>query len=287
MPDDPFFRHVRRAPTGQIAELARETWSVEAERCRMAAEAVLPDASVEVYFNLGPAGRHLTGETARSHLPHRAAWVVGAHDRPLYVEKETRDCDIVAIRLHPWTAERVLGVPAREIAGSMLDLELFWKSAVDDIRNELSATTDPRARLAIVERGVARQAALRRRPDDGPLGRALCDAAESDAGASIGDLAARFGLTHRRVIGVFDRAVGLKPKTYQRVRRLRHVLRLVDESPRPTWTAIAHRCGYFDQAHLINDFRLLTGISPGHYESTRSSVGHGFVPHRLASVTTT
>ena len=31
-----------------------------------------------------------------------------------------------------------------------------------------------------------------------------------------------------------------------------------------------------------SDFRLLTGISPREYEATRSSVGYGFVPHRLA-----
>ena len=83
-------------------------------------------------------------------------------------------------------------------------------------------------------------------------------------------------------VALFDRAVGLKPKAYQRVRRLRQVFRFIHESPRPTWTTIAHQCGYFDQAHLINDFRSLTGISPSDYEATRSSVGHGFVPHRLA-----
>jgi AraC-like DNA-binding protein len=86
------------------------------------------------------------------------------------------------------------------------------------------------------------------------------------------------------VIDLFDRTVGLKPKSYQRVRRLRRVFHLVHESPRPTWTSIAHRCGYFDQAHLINDFRLLTGISPREYERTHSSVGYGFVPAAAARI---
>lgn len=247
----------------------------------MAVEAALPDASVELYFNLGHAGRHVSGTTAPGVLAHRAAWVVGPRDRPLYIEKETRDCDIVAIRLHPWMAERMLGVPASELRESLLDLDMFWGSAVDEVRNRLHDAPDPAAKLTIVECAVASHA--RRRPNhDTSVAEALCNAAELDAHTTIGQLASRHGLTHRRVIELFDRAVGLKPKSYQRVRRLRHVFRLVHEVPRLSWTAIAHRCGYFDQAHLINDFRLLTGISPRTYEQTRSSVGHGFVPHRLA-----
>ena len=281
MSESPFFRYVRRTPTGSAAVAACESWAVEAERCRMAVEAAMPDTSVELYFNLGPAGRHVQGTIDGDRLPPRAAWAVGQREQPLYVQKETRDCDVVAVRLHPWMVERVLGAPAIELRESLVDLDVMWGSAVDEVRNELHAARDPSARLAIVERAVAAQA-RRRTSRDGGVAEALCRDAERDGRVTIGQLAARHGLTHRRVIEVFDRAVGLKPKGFQRVRRLRRVFHLVSESPRPTWTAIAHRCGYFDQAHLINDFRLLTGISPREYEATRSSVGYGFVPHRLA-----
>jgi AraC-like DNA-binding protein len=280
---EPFFRYVRRVPSGPAADLARESWVVEAERCRMAVEAALPDSSVELYFNLGPRGRYLTGTVAPGSLPRRAAWVVGPHERPLYVEKETRDCQIVAIRLHPWVVERALGVAAGELCGSLVDLDEFWGSAVDDISGQLHDAPGPLDRLAIVERAVVAHVARRTPRVDVELARDLCLAGDCVTHSSVASIAARHGLTHRRVIEVFDRAVGLKPKTFYRVRRLRRVLHLVHESPRPTWTAIAHRCGFFDQAHLINDFRKLTGISPMEYEATRSGVGYGFVPYRLAT----
>ncbi len=278
---EPYFRYVHRSPAGVSADAARETWIVQAERCRMAAEAALPDVSVELYFNLGPGGRHLQGTVAQGTLPHRAAWVVGPRERPLFIEKETRDCDIVAIRLHPWMAECVLGVPATELRESLVDLDALWGRAVDGIRNELHEATDPAARLAIVESAVAARARPRQSGDT-TVSATLCNDADRNPRMTIGELAARHGLTHRRVIELFDRTVGLKPKAYQRVRRLRRAFHLIDASPRPTWTMIAHRCGYFDQAHFINDFRALTGVSPTEYESTRSSVGHGFIPHRLA-----
>ena len=278
----PFFQHVRQLAEGPVAEFARESWLVQAERCRMAAEAALPDASLELYFNLGPTGRHISGRSPRAALAHRSAWVVGPRVRPLFIEKETRDCDIVAIRLVPWVAHRVLGVPAAELRESMVDLDEFWGSFVQETRAKLGATADPRARLSIVERAVARRISRSTAPDESALVRRMCHAVETEPSLTVGALAARCGLTHRRVIEIFDRTVGLKPKAFYRVRRLRRVFRLSDASPRLSWTTIAHRCGYYDQAHLINDFRQLTGILPSEYVATRSSVGHGFVPHWLA-----
>jgi AraC-like DNA-binding protein len=81
---------------------------------------------------------------------------------------------------------------------------------------------------------------------------------------------------------VFDEAVGLKPKEYQRVRRLTCVLAGVQGDPRPAWARIALEAGYCDQAHMANEFRRLTGLTPSAYAALRSPVGLGVVRHRLA-----
>ena len=43
------------------------------------------------------------------------------------------------------------------------------------------------------------------------------------------------------------------------------------------WAEVATRHGFFDQAHLINDFRDLTGVTPAAYEP-RSMTEHNHVP---------
>jgi AraC-like DNA-binding protein len=164
----------------------------------------------------------------------------------------------------------------------MVDLDEFWGSFVQETRGRLDATADPHARLSIVERAVAHRVGRTGPADESALVRRLCHVAETEPSLTVCALAARFGLTHRRVIELFDRTVGLKPKAFYRVRRLRRVFQLSDASPRLSWTTIAHRCGYYDQAHLINDFRQLTGVLPSEYVATKSSVGHGFIPHWLS-----
>jgi AraC-like DNA-binding protein len=37
------------------------------------------------------------------------------------------------------------------------------------------------------------------------------------------------------------------------------------------WAAVAVNCGYYDQAHFINDFRNFSGLSPTGYLRVRNS----------------
>jgi AraC-like DNA-binding protein len=59
--------------------------------------------------------------------------------------------------------------------------------------------------------------------------------------------------------------VGMSPKLYCRVSRLDYALRLKECDPGSTWTDITYQAGYFDQMHLIKDFKLLTGSSPSEF----------------------
>ena len=47
--------------------------------------------------------------------------------------------------------------------------------------------------------------------------------------------------------------------TRTRLLRFDHARELAGTMP---WTEVAFECGYYDQSHLINDFRAVTGRSP-------------------------
>jgi methylphosphotriester-DNA--protein-cysteine methyltransferase len=274
-------RQARCAPASGVQEL----WALQAERCRAAVEAALPDAAAEIYFNLGPTGRRVwvdTPSSAASPACRRGAWVVGPRADTLLVEKETRDCDVVVVRLRPGVASQVLGAPTSELSGRLVDLTDLWGPVVEQIREQVAETTDAQARLTIVEQAIAARVVRAGAATTVARVDAVCSAVVDQPDGTIAGVAARLGLTHRQVIRFFDDHVGLTPKLFQRVQRFRWVLEAIGRAERPAWARIAARAGYHDQAHFIHDFRRLAGMRPTAYAALRLRVGNGSVPHRLA-----
>jgi AraC-like DNA-binding protein len=88
--------------------------------------------------------------------------------------------------------------------------------------------------------------------------------------AAVRRLAEAAGLGAKAFSARFTAQVGVTPKLYARIERFRRVFA---RTPRRTtsWTQLAADCGYFDQAHLIRDFRAFTGFSPTEYERLRGA----------------
>jgi AraC-like DNA-binding protein len=62
---------------------------------------------------------------------------------------------------------------------------------------------------------------------------------------------------------LFRQQVGLSPKALARVHRFRGALDILNRSQGEVpWAALAEQCGFYDQSHLINEFRRFTGFSP-------------------------
>jgi AraC-like DNA-binding protein len=76
-------------------------------------------------------------------------------------------------------------------------------------------------------------------------------------GGDLDTLAGNVGLSPRQFRRRFASRYGMSPKQYASVVRFSFALELKQRRPDLTWTTIAHESGYFDQAHLIKDFRAL------------------------------
>ena len=77
------------------------------------------------------------------------------------------------------------------------------------------------------------------------------------------------GITARHLQWVVLSEVGLSPKTYQEIVRLRRFVDGIDTGA-PLASAAAS-AGYADQAHLTRDIRRLCGLTPARLASERHS----------------
>ncbi|MET0423239.1 MAG: helix-turn-helix transcriptional regulator [Actinoplanes sp.] len=170
----------------------------------------------------------------------------------------------VRVRLRPGQARAILGVPPDRLVNRAMGLTDLWGTPAQALEDQL-ASSDGDPELI----GARLTAALNRRvaPSRPGTVELVAAAVERLTGAArLGDVAERVGLSERRLRTLFAREVGLSPKHVARIRRLRTVLALAG---RQEWAAVAEDAGFFDQAHMISDFRALMGVSPAAYVQGR------------------
>jgi AraC-like DNA-binding protein len=88
---------------------------------------------------------------------------------------------------------------------------------------------------------------------------------------TVADLAKATGIDKRKLQRVFKEYVGVSPKWVIRRFRLHEIVDVLNSGRQPDWCQVALDLGYFDQAHLINDFKSIVGSSPDQYRRSSSS----------------
>lgn len=60
--------------------------------------------------------------------------------------------------------------------------------------------------------------------------------------------------------------LGMNPKLFARILKFSKAYRLHEALPQQSWISIAHQAGYYDQMHMIKDFKVFTGVNPSEIE---------------------
>jgi AraC-like DNA-binding protein len=83
---------------------------------------------------------------------------------------------------------------------------------------------------------------------------------------SIDKLAYDANMSVRSFERHFIDQVGIPAKLFCNITRFNHALALKFKNPQMDWTAIALACGYYDQTHLIKDFKKFAGDTPAVFQ---------------------
>lgn len=167
----------------------------------------------------------------------------------------------ISARLHLGTPEAVLGVPASAIAGRVVELDDLWDAAaVRRLYDRLASARDTVAAAAVLESALAERLA-------GAGGQSArvqlaLDAADRLTSGRVNAVASDLGVSERHLRRVFRESFGVSPKEFAQLRRFQRALRAARSGGRASWASIAAAAGYYDQAHLIAEFRAIAGVTP-------------------------
>jgi AraC-like DNA-binding protein len=234
---------------------------------------VLPDGCIDVMLvrHAGTVGS--SGARAGEAGEAGEAQVVGTMTRAIVVETQPGD-SIVAVRFRPGWARAFLDTPASALTDVQAPLTDVWRDGVrslDDIAARIEgdgASTE--GRLRALEQELLRRLPLAA-PPPADVDAAVAAIVRAGGNLRVGALAADIGLSRQHLARLFDEYLGITPKAFARVARMRALLARVqrerDGRPpartrRPGWSTLALDAGYYDQSHLTAEFRALTGLTP-------------------------
>jgi AraC-like DNA-binding protein len=154
----------------------------------------------------------------------------------------------------------MFSLPMHELTSEALEARAVLGTAVDELAERLSENKsfEERARTADLF-FTSRCSSL---PDGDGLTRAALSILNRKGRVEIPMLAQKAQLSPRQFERRFSREIGLPPKLFARIARFEAALESKALSASESWTEITNRLGYYDQTHLIKDFKEFSGEVP-------------------------
>jgi AraC-like DNA-binding protein len=198
--------------------------------------------------------------------------VAGPRTRALF-KNATGVARAVIVQFKPGWSTPLLGVAANALTDRIVPLEDLWGRAGGDLCEELlSARSVPEA-FDRLSHAIALRTQQTHEPGSARLARRAVRLLETDE-VRVDDAAKRLGVTTRHLRRAFVENIGIGPKDFARTVRLQRAV--LGAATSKDWGRIAGEAGYYDQAHLIADFRDLIGLTPGAFVKSRTIRGIGF-----------
>ena len=247
------YREIRPGPA--VARYIQCYWLLEDDSPADAPQRIVPDGRPELILNFAQPFENY----------FRGAWhaqpdcfFVGQITGPMLLRAKG-PARTLGVRFHPYGASQFFGMPVRELTNRVVRVNDISKCIFSDLQQLRDSDFSSLARPALdAAFGVAGNGFT---GDPRAIPSAVHHFERAGGQVSVNSAAGQTGLSVRHFERRFRDVVGISPKLFCRMQRFQRVFRAIENSD-ADWVGAAVRCGYFDQAHLIRDFREFSGKTP-------------------------
>jgi AraC-like DNA-binding protein len=242
------FRHSRRAPSADLAFWIAHYWMIswDLRGCEPHIGESLPHPNIHMVF----------GESAAK------IYGVQTHKFVRILEGKSQ---VFGVKFRPGGFRAFVDVPVSKLADRTIPAKRVFGDDVETLGAALLSSSKEK------EKVEAANAFFHERV---PPPNKTIELADQLVGLilqepeikTVDDLVIRTGLGKRSLQRIFSEYVGVSPKWVIRRYRLHELIEKLNSGEQMNWAQVAVELGYFDQAHLINDFKSIVGASPVQYQ---------------------
>lgn len=261
-------RYQEYKPPIELASWIKLFWVFENRSNEPVPETIVADGFPELIIHFRSPFAEV--DRAGQFLKQPAVVVCGQLTRPLVLHSSL-DAGMIGIRFQPSGMAPFLSTPMQSLTDARVPAEDLFVG-IDQLIDEITDASNDAQRVAACNRFLIRSIDFDR--DNICIRRALDRIMHTRGRISVESLATLTGTSRRNLELAFQKEVGTSPKMYCRITRFRHLFDAVSDDPSVKWVQMALDSGFFDQAHLIRDFRRFAGDSPTSFLADQTSFAH-------------
>jgi AraC-like DNA-binding protein len=258
-------------PSSPFAKFIKCFWSIDYKKQGGVStpEPVLPDGCPEIVFNLSDRFLRLRSgdETVQP-----STILAGQMTKRVLI-RPSGHVSLFGVRFTPAGAFQLLRFPVSEITNEIVELSAVAGVRGRQIEEMINEASSFEARVAVFEKAFRQS--LSKEIDRVAL--TASEMIERNGGRlPVSLLTRELGLSERRLERSFKRSVGVSPKTLSRIVRFQSAIRAFQNGTSPNMLDAALEFGYYDQSHLIHDFKSFSDTTPLAYFEQSHSISDVF-----------
>ena len=199
-----------------------------------------------------------------SHPGKISSLFIGTMTKPIFPSQK----QLIGIRFKPGYAYSFFGIPMKEFTDITVELNDFWEKA-DLLEHVIYSHDDICQRIDCLQNMlIAHQNKFL--PVHEGLSNVLQSISYNTEFNSVENLSSETGVSRQHLRRIFLEYIGINPIQYMRICRIRKTIKHIKKSKKPlNMSFIAQDFGYYDQSHMIMDFRKFTGSPPNEFFSRK------------------
>ncbi|MCD9015153.1 helix-turn-helix transcriptional regulator [Parachryseolinea silvisoli] len=247
-------------PQGVLAEYVRFFWSLEAQVELMNepfAHRALPDNCIElIFYCKGSLSISASGGEEGNTF---ASGVFGQTQK--FRQFRTRsNFTLFGVYLYPYIFKALFNLPAHYLCNEKVDSETLWGIEGRTLEEQIISAHTNEQRIQLVSIFLLERVKTIRNQDRAFV-RHIKSVVDNNSLFSISSFAHDCNLSRRQFERKFKEFSGFSPKDFFDVIRFKKVLYEIEQRHK-SLAQIAIDTGYYDQSHLTNEFKKLSGYTP-------------------------
>lgn len=223
-------------------------------------ERALPDGMSQLQIVVGDGGRSVLNANGKQKHHISKAWVMGINSVPItFMLSKVRA--VIYVRFAPGGLYAFTRMHQSQLSNQIVDAVDVFGRSIAILWEILAKSYDSRQSIQLVEKYFMQRL-------DDVVESSVVSYMLNHIYSPMTQLAKRTGYSSKYLTKIFQKFVGVGPKTFQRIDRFHSAVSNLNHLPHDiAWSDVVFQQGYHDQAHFIKDFKAFSGLTPQHYLS--------------------